>query len=105
MLPKGALITDVQDFRVRRADVFADLQLKVLQNITPDKLEKCSAQQLTTIMAIMYDKERLETNQSTENVAHRMSENLSAEDRAYFAELQQKRTERLRQEVIYDDEG
>lgn len=104
MLPTGALIRDVADFRIKRADVFADLQLKVLANITPDKLAKCSAQQLATIAAILYDKERLEAGKSTENVAHQMSENLSDEDRQFFTDLQQKRTESLRSAITYDDD-
>lgn len=103
LLPKGALITDVAEFRTKRADVFADLQRRTLAAITPEKLQNCSAQQLATIAAILYDKERLEQNLSTENVAHKMGENLSDEDRTYFAELQAKRTKRLREEVVYDD--
>jgi len=102
-LPEGALITDIGDFRVKRADVFADLQRQVLASITPDKLAKCSAQQLATIAAILYDKERLEHNLSTENVAHKMGDNLSDEDREFFMELQKKRTKALMEGVVYDD--
>jgi molybdenum cofactor biosynthesis enzyme len=102
-LPEGALITNIADFRVKRADVFADLQRQVLAAITPDKLVKCSAQQLATIAAILYDKERLEHNLSTENVAHNVAENMTDEDREFFMELQQKRTKALMEGVTYDD--
>ena len=102
-LPVGALITDLAEFKVKRGDVFADLQRKTLAAITPDKLAACSAQQLATIAAILYDKERLESGKCTENIAHGMVENMSAADLADLADLQKKRTERLQAEVIYDD--
>jgi hypothetical protein len=103
LLPKGALILDVEEFRLKRADVFADLQRQVLANITPAKLATCSAQQLATIAAILYDKERLEQNLSTENIAHKVGENMSDEDREYFKKFQKDRTKRMREAVEYDD--
>ena len=102
-LPVGALVTDLAEFKIKRGDIFADLQRKTLSAITPDKLAACSAQQLATIAAILYDKERLESGKSTENIAHGMIENMSPADMADLADLQKKRTERLREEVVYDD--
>jgi hypothetical protein len=104
LLPKGALILAVEEIRRKRADVFADLQRQVLANITPDKMANCSAQQLATIAAILYDKERLELNQSTENIAHKVGENMSQEDRDYFKKFQAERTKRMREAVTYDDD-
>ena len=103
VLPKGALVTDLQDFKVKRADIFADLQRQILAQITPDKMMKCSAQQLATIAAILYDKERLEHNLSTENIAHRVGENMTEEDKEYFKNFQKERTIRLRESVVYED--
>jgi len=103
-LPKGALIQDIAEFKAKRADLFADLQLKAMGQITADKLSKASIQQLSTFIGTMYDKERLENNQSTENVAHKVQQGLSKEDRAYFKELMDKRTQSLIDQVKYDDE-
>ena len=103
-LPEGALIQDIAEFKAKRADLFADLQLKAMGQITADKLSKASIQQLSTFIGTMYDKERLENNQSTENVAHKVQQGLSKEDRAYFKELMDKRTKSLIDQVEYDDE-
>lgn len=103
-LPEGALIQDIAEFKAKRADLFADLQLKAMAQITADKLSKASIQQLSTFIGTMYDKERLENNQSTENVAHKVQQGLSKEDRAYFKELMDKRTKALIEGVSYDED-
>lgn len=60
---------DVTQYRRDRADILAELQQTLIRHITPDKLRKASLSQIVTCMAILYDKERLERAESTENVA------------------------------------
>ena len=103
-LPAAAMVNNLKEFKIKRSDLLADLQNQILKQITADKLEKASVQQLITAFAIAYDKERLEQNKSTENVAHQVSEGLSEKDKEAFRKLMQERTARLRQEVVYEDD-
>lgn len=64
----------VEEFRQWRADIFAGLQAKLLAAISgkldDDKeLAKLSPYAMTGMMALIYDKERLETGKSSSNVA------------------------------------
>src|SRR5210317_1888292 len=60
----------LKSYKENRADVLAALQLQILKNLTSDKFQKASAYQLTGMYSILYDKERLERGQSTENIAY-----------------------------------
>jgi transcriptional regulator with XRE-family HTH domain len=53
-----------------RALIFAYYQRHLLAFLTPTKLRKASARDLIVGMGILYDKERLETGQSTANIAY-----------------------------------
>jgi NADP-dependent 3-hydroxy acid dehydrogenase YdfG len=53
-----------------------------------------SLQQLITLMAIAYDKERLENNLSTENIAHAHYEKLDPQDKEALKELIKSRTQK-----------
>jgi predicted transcriptional regulator len=71
------------EFRKRRADTLAgvqreaiDLQLRVIGSVTGEEIETMTPSQkaqwadtLSRVMGIAYDKERLDTGQSTANVA------------------------------------
>jgi len=87
-------IASLPDYKKHKADVLALKQREILNNITPDKLNDASGLQLTTMFGILYDKERLERGQSTENVlVHELSNKISdldaqeAELRAKYPEL------------------
>lgn len=60
---------DIEQFKLDRADIFAQAQQMILQYITVDKLKVASLQQLGTLFGIMYDKERLERGQATQHIA------------------------------------
>ena len=60
----------LKSFKSNRADVLAYYQSEILKYLTPDKLEKASAYQLTGMFSIMYDKERLELDKSTHNISY-----------------------------------
>lgn len=102
-LPAGVFLTDLNQFRMKRADTFADIQRRILQHITPEKLAKASLNQLGTLLGIFYDKERLEQNLSTENIAHDMVKRIDPKDMGMLKEYIKKTTERKRNEIQYDD--
>jgi transposase len=69
-------------FKQNRADIFASKQAEFIQSLTPEKIKKASAYQLTGMMGVFYDKERLERNLSTSNVAYAdMSRDMGEIDR------------------------
>ena len=51
-----------------RADILAKLQCELLQGLDASKIKGASALQLITGAGILFDKERLERGQSTQNV-------------------------------------
>ena len=57
------------DFKTARGDVLAGLQNRIVQHLTNAKLQKSSAYQLTGMLGILYDKERLERGESTSNIS------------------------------------
>ena len=69
-------------YRQNRADILSHAQVRLLSNVTDAKLKKSSARDLIVSTGILYDKERLERDQSTVNVAYD-----AASDRAQLAEL------------------
>jgi hypothetical protein len=62
-------IPENQVFQDHRADILSNLQLKLLYNLDDSKIKDMSGQQIVTSAAILYDKERLERDKSTANVA------------------------------------
>lgn len=59
----------VQRYKHDRADVLADLQLEILGSLDKECITKAPFVSRITAMAILYDKERLERGESTENVS------------------------------------
>ena len=57
----------IEDYKSNRADIFAGLQDRIIAKLTDAALEKTPAIQLVTAASILYDKERLERGQSTDN--------------------------------------
>jgi hypothetical protein len=100
-IPEGVIAPTIKEFRKERADVFAHIQRACLQYITPEKLKKASLQQIGTLFGIMYDKERLEQNLSTENVAHALEQALSDNDIKRLDTLITERTKEKLEEVEY----
>jgi len=60
---------DVEVYKNNRADILAHKQVSVLAEMTPAKLAQASAKDLSITYGVLYDKERLERGQSTQNVA------------------------------------
>jgi hypothetical protein len=103
LLPDALFAVNVKEFRQKRADLLAEIQrVALLHVLDVKKLKKASPAQLMTLMAIAYDKERLEQNLSTENIAHDQYHRLDKEDKKLLATLIHKRTEKKLQEVVYD---
>jgi DNA-directed RNA polymerase specialized sigma subunit len=57
-------------FKDSRADTLAFYQRKLLNSIDKGAIEKCSAYQRVGMFGILYDKERLERGESTQNIAY-----------------------------------
>jgi len=65
------LPTELTDtYKKQRADIFANLQLEMVQSVDSDAIKAASLLQRITAVGILYDKERLERNLSTANVAY-----------------------------------
>ncbi len=56
------------DYIQNRAQVFAGLQERILNSVTDEDIKKTPAIQKITAASILYDKERLERGQSTDNI-------------------------------------
>ena len=59
---------NLTEYKKNRADIFAGIQGKILESINDDDIKKASLMQKSTAMAVLYDKERLERGESTQNV-------------------------------------
>lgn len=59
----------VEEYRKNKAEILDGIQAKLLQAAATKDLEGVPVQQLITSAAILYDKSRLETGQSTGNIA------------------------------------
>jgi hypothetical protein len=68
------------------------------------KLKNASPQQLTTVLAIAYDKERLEKNLSTENIAHEHYHRLDQGSMDAVKKLAQDLTEKKLKEIDYNSD-
>ncbi|MBW2003076.1 MAG: hypothetical protein JRI72_00465 [Deltaproteobacteria bacterium] len=60
----------LKKYKEHRADLLAYYQLQLLSALTPADIKKMSPVQRITCFGILYDKERLERGQSTENIAY-----------------------------------
>ena len=56
-------------FKKNRGDIFALVQSKLLNSVTCEDIKGASLLQKLSAFGIMYDKERLETGQSTNNTS------------------------------------
>lgn len=66
----GLGVGNLNKYKSNRADVLASYQLLFLNSIRPDQLKRASLSQLVMAFGIMFDKERLERDKSTSNVAY-----------------------------------
>lgn len=74
-------IDGLKAFKENRADTFAVLESKLLNSLCESDIKSMSAGSRITGAAILYDKERLERGQSTQNIAYTdMSRRLSELD-------------------------
>jgi predicted transcriptional regulator len=102
-LPKALFATNVETFRQTRADAFAEIQrLAITYLLDGNKLKKASPQQLTTVLGIAYDKERLEKNLSTENIAHNHYQQLDDKSMESVKKLAAELTAKKLKEIEYD---
>jgi len=62
-------IKEVDDYRKNRVEIIAGIQGKLLKTLATKDCTEASVQQLATAAAILIDKERLLTGQSTANIA------------------------------------
>ena len=60
----------LETYKTHRADVLAAYQQIILNSINPDDLKKAGLSQKMMAFGVLYDKERLERGQSTENIAY-----------------------------------
>lgn len=88
----------------KRADLLALKQAEVLASITPEKLEKATASQAAIAFGILYDKERLERNKSTANVAYSQIV-CSLDDVRQKKQARAKEIEALELELVREGEG
>jgi predicted DNA-binding protein YlxM (UPF0122 family) len=64
----GIDYNQLENFRKRRADIFAGLQDKILNTVSVKDIKDASVLQRVTAAGILYDKERLETGKTTANI-------------------------------------
>ena len=57
-------------YKNHRADILSSYQQIILNSITPEDLKKAGLSQKMMAYGVLYDKERLERGQSTENIAY-----------------------------------
>lgn len=62
-------IPETQVFQDNRADILANIQMKLLSHLDDDRLKKAPAGSLVLAACQLYDKERLERGMSTANLA------------------------------------
>lgn len=81
-----ALKDKVQDFSSRRAETFANIQRMCADSIDFDEIKALKVPQRMWVMAVAYDKERLESNKSTNNIAVNIR-GLSDKDKNMLAKM------------------
>jgi hypothetical protein len=65
----GQELAVVETFKKNRGDLLAAKQSQLLTALTPEKIDKMAGRDLVVSLGILQDKERLEKNQSTNNVS------------------------------------
>ena len=85
--PFKAEIEALPSFKEQKADVLAVFQQKILNSLTPGDIKSMPVGSRLTGFGILYDKERLERGQSTENVAYADMESDRAAIKAEMAQL------------------
>ena len=97
--PYKDAIDNLPAFKENRADIFAILQARLLNSLTDDDIKRIPPGSRFTGVGILYDKERLERDKSTSNVAIADIETarITAEEAAVQA---RERAEARRQELI-----
>jgi hypothetical protein len=70
-LAKHHGLGDVEHFREHRGALLAAKQAQLLEHgLTPEKMAKMSPRDAAISFGVLFDKERLETGKSTQNMAH-----------------------------------
>jgi predicted transcriptional regulator len=64
---------EIKTYKKNRADIFAWMQDKLLSSITEEDIKKTPVGSRILGVAQLYDKERLENDQSSANIAHQVS--------------------------------
>ena len=67
-------IPETEIYKNHRADILANLQLKLLSHLDEARLKKASAYQLVGSAGLLYDKERIERGLSTANLSVLMAD-------------------------------
>lgn len=84
-------------YKLHRADIFTEKQRQIMDAISPAKLEKSTAYQLVGMGGILYDKERLERGESTQNIAYadmaKNGQDINSEIATLKAEITEMETE------------
>ena len=88
--PFKAEIEALPSFKEQKADVLAVFQQKILNSLTPGDIKSMPVGSRLTGFGILYDKERLERGQSTENISYA---DMEADRAAIKAEMAQLRKE------------
>jgi predicted transcriptional regulator len=71
-------IDNLPSIKELRADNLAVVSSTILNSLTPEDIKKSTGYQKVGMFSLLYDKERLERGQSTENISHLdISKNLS----------------------------
>lgn len=81
------------DFKKHRADIMAMIQRRIINTLTKDDIKKQSAYQRVGMYSILYDKERLERELSTEIVSHDVLLSAASDKRQAYEDAVRKRLE------------
>lgn len=95
-------VRSVDQFIAKRAQMFAEIQQQIVRYITPEKLKNASLNQLGTLFGIFYDKERLETNQTTANIAAVNVHAMDDDTKKFIAQAIQASTQKKLKEAYED---
>ena len=68
---------EVKTYQENRANILSGLQIKLLSQVDAKRLKKISVRDAVVSAAVLYDKERIETGQSTSNM-HLIIDDLEA---------------------------
>jgi DNA-binding MarR family transcriptional regulator len=98
----------VEEFRIKRADVFATIQKLGYQEVVrrlmdPEERKKLNLSYLNQLLGTVYDKERLETGQATEHIAHAHYQQLDDSQKAEVQLLRDKLTKQKLKAIQYED--